>query len=177
MATGWRLAIVFTGVALLFPAALEAVRPPSAHPPQDTATKVRSNDPVTAALLKEALRRSETIRALVAEIEASDLLVVVAGWNERGLRGWTQLTASSGLRVLIVRITMFLIIDERIAVLGHELQHAREISAAPEATSDTALRQLFARIGDRTTWSGDRYETTAAIAVERRVREEVRRVR
>jgi hypothetical protein len=146
--------------------------------PQTTVTRVRTNDVSSAGLLKEAVRRSATIRKLLAELETSDVLVVVATWNERGERGLTQLAvAASGVRVLIVRVTMFLIVEEQIAVLGHELQHAYEISAAPEVTSDEALRRLFDRIGDRTSWSGDRFETAAARDIERRVLEEVRLVR
>jgi len=69
---------------------------------------------------------------------------MVARSNDRTLRGLTQFSSAQGdLRILITRVTTFLIQDQQVAVLGHELQHVCEIAAAREVTSQSALRQLF----------------------------------
>lgn len=147
----------------------------SSLPARQIANRVRANDAASASLLGDALNRSLTVRGLAGKIQRSDVLVMLALSNDRTVRGLTQFsTAQDGVRILVTRITTFLIQDERIAVLAHELQHACEIAAAPEVTSDAAVRQLFDRIGDRTSWVGDRYETAAAVDVERQVREELR---
>jgi hypothetical protein len=158
---------------------LEAVGQVDASRREEPAvTRVRADDPVSAELLREGLRRSSTIRDLVAGIEATDLLVVLAKWHERAPRGQMQVTsAGTGGRVAIVRVSLFLTQDERIAGLGHELQHVQEIAAAPGVTNGEAVARLFERIGHRTSWSEMRYETAAALAIEHRVREEIRRVR
>lgn len=178
MAPTWMATTASIALAMLMPGALEAHRSGEAGRAVQIGQRVRTNDIASASLLKEALRRSATINRLVDQIQASDLLVIVAKSNDRTLRGLTQFSSAEGdLRILITRVTTFLIEDEQLAVLGHELQHVCEIAAAPEVTNQAALRQLFERIGDRTTWSGDRYETAAALAIERRVLEEVRQVR
>ena len=147
----------------------------SSLPVRQIANRVRANDAASASLLSDALNRSPTVRGLAGRIQRSDLLVMLALSNDRTVRGLTQFSAAqNGVRILVTRITTLLIQDERIAVLAHELQHACEIAAAPEVTSDAAARQLFDRIGDRTSWAGNRYETAAALDVERQVREELR---
>ena len=98
--------------------------------------------------------------------------------NDRSLRGRTQFGSAQGaVRMVITRISTFLIQDERLAVLGHELQHVCEIAAELDVRDDAAVRKLFLRIGDRTSWSRDSYETAAAVEIERRVLNEVQRVR
>ena len=142
------------------------------------AVSVRTNDIATASLLEQALRRSSTIQRLVAEIQTSDVMVMLALTNDRSVRGRTEFgSAQDGARMVIARISTFLIHDERLAVLGHELQHVCEIAAAPEVRDETAIRRLFERIGDRTSWSRASYETAAAVEIELRVLNEVQRVR
>ncbi|MGE5835185.1 MAG: hypothetical protein ACM4AI_11940 [Acidobacteriota bacterium] len=178
MAPGWMPTTAGIALAMLMSGVLEAHRSGESGPAIQIGERVRANDIAAASFLKEAIRRSATIRRLVEQIQTSDVLVMVARSNDRTLRGLTQFSsAQADRRLLITRITTFLIEDEQFAVLGHELQHVCEIAAAPEVTNQAALRQLFERIGERTTWSGDRYETAAALAIERRVLEEVRQVR
>jgi hypothetical protein len=158
-----------------FPALSAWIIVASSLPARQIANRVRANDAASASLLSDALTRSATVRGLAGQIQRSDVLVMLALSNDRTVRGLTQFSAAeNGIRILVTRITTFLNQDERIAVLAHELQHACEIAAAPEVTSDAAVRQLFDRIGDQTSWAGDRYETAAALHVERQVREELR---
>ena len=60
---------------------------------------------------------------------------------------------------------------ERIALLGHELQHALEVAAAPEVRDAKGLASLYRRIG----WEGqpDRFETTAAQTMGNRIRSQL----
>jgi predicted DNA-binding transcriptional regulator YafY len=57
-------------------------------------------------------------------------------------------------------------------VLGHELQHAMEIAAAPDVRDTVTLRALYLRIGYERT-NGGYYETDAALEVGRQVSAEV----
>lgn len=178
MATGWEPALCGLSLAVLLTGALEAKRAGEAGPGDQIEVRVRTNDIASASLLDEALRRSPTIRRLVAEIQTSDVMVMLALTDDRTVRGRTQFgSAQDGVRMVITRISTFLIHDDRLAVLGHELQHVCEIAAAPEVRDDAAVRRLFTRIGDRTSWSRDSYETAAAVEIERRVLNEVQRVR
>ncbi|HYN06181.1 MAG TPA: hypothetical protein VES67_02220 [Vicinamibacterales bacterium] len=178
MATGWGPTLCGLSLAVLWPGALEANRAGAAGPVDQIGVRVRTNDIASASLLEEALRRSPTIRQLEAEIQTSDVVVMLALTNDQSVRGRTQFSsAHDGVRIVITRISTFLIQDERLAVLGHELQHVGEIAAAPEVRDEAAIGRLFERIGDRTSWSRESYETTAAIEIERRVLNEVQRVR
>ena len=55
--------------------------------------------------------------------------------------------------------------QESAAIIGHELKHACEV-ADSSATDVEGLRQLFENAGHR---DGRYFDTTAAIAIERRV--------
>ena len=58
----------------------------------------------------------------------------------------------------------------RVALLGHELQHAVEISREPDVVDQTSMISLFERIGRET--AHNRFETDAALFVESRVARE-----
>jgi hypothetical protein len=64
--------------------------------------------------------------------------------------------------------------EERIALLGHELQHAVEIAGAPEVTSLEQLRRFYAGRGWGAVGS-DHYETAAARRAEDMVRHELQK--
>jgi hypothetical protein len=120
-----------------------------------------------------------TVRDLVTKIDRSDVLVYLIGSNEPGnWRGKTRfVSAAAGARMLIVTINLALESPERIAVLGHELQHVHEVAEAPEVVDLEGFRRFFARTGDQISLAGNEFETVAAQAIERRVLQEVTRVR
>ena len=65
---------------------------------------------------------------------------------------------------------------EELSSLGHELQHAVEIAAAPAACDATSLAALYSRIGDpveRRAGRADSFETQAAAETSIRVRREL----
>jgi hypothetical protein len=139
--------------------------------------RVRARNEASGALLKDGLRRSATVSALAAELETFDLLVFVSGSRDPGnWRGRTTLRSSgSSIRVFAVDINMVLLRNEQVAVLGHELQHVKEVAAAPEVTSQDAMQRFFKRVGIRVGW--DQYETQAAQNIEHRVRQEILGIR
>ncbi len=141
--------------------------------------RLRAPGPVPGDLLRNARRRSATVQGLCSAIEQSDVLVYVfVSRRAQTFRGETRLVPTGGtVRLLHVEIDSTLEPDERIAVLGHELQHVLEIAGAPEVIDLHGVRQLFARIGDRISFLTDSYETSAALEAERQVRQEIRRVR
>jgi hypothetical protein len=126
-------------------------------------------------ILATGVNESPTLRQLVERIEASDLVVYVVTSPEPGRwRGYTRLISAAGQpRAVMVTLSQALIPRERMAILGHELQHVSEIAAAADVTDQPAMRLLFARIG-MVGASQNGYETRAAQDVERRVRQELR---
>ena len=174
------LAPAVLGLLLLLPPGLDIPSPLMATRQSASADpRIRPTDEPSRALLREALNRSATLSALVADIECSDVLVFLVGSTEPGnWRGDIRLlTAAAGLRMLSIRINMTLTLNERIGVLGHELQHVREIAEAPHVGDHKSMRLLFEQIGYGLSPAGNGFETRAAQAVERRVLEEITRRR
>ena len=132
----------------------------------------RPLDPVAADAFDRALTRSAAVRSLVAILEGSDVIVHIESSRVMppGIGGTTRfVTARGGYRYVRITLGADLQRDSRIATLGHELQHAREI-AESDAGDVEGLRRLFEREGRR---DGDFFETPGAIEVERRVRVEM----
>ncbi len=108
---------------------------------------IRPTDRKTAELLRSAVTRSPTVKAIVDTLEHSDVIV----WIETGaihLPGKLQLLAASPV-CRHVRITIRVpgFDSEEIAWLGHELWHAVEIARAPEVRDQASLERLYERIG------------------------------
>jgi hypothetical protein len=132
----------------------------------------RPLDPISAEALDCALARSVVARSLVATLEASNVIVHIVSSRQMpaGIGGTTRFVgARGGYRYVRITIGTDLPKPDRIAILAHELQHACEI-AASEAEDVEGLRQMFTRAGSR---DGTFFETSGAIAVERRVRLEI----
>lgn len=138
-------------------------------------TRVRPDTEAVASVLKGALVRSATVRELAATIERSDLLVFVVMSSEPSAwRGGTRFASTSiHGRMMIVTINASLDAREKLAVLGHELQHVCEVAADLDVTDQAGMRRLFERVGHPTALSGGVYETAAAQRIERQVRAEV----
>jgi hypothetical protein len=138
-------------------------------------SRVRPTTAAVAVFLKSALPRSGTLRDLAAAIEASDLLVFVEISNEPGpWRGATRFASTSvHARMVIVTINGGLDAREKIAVLGHELQHVCEVAADRTVTDQGEMRHLFERIGHLAGPSAGVYETASAQRIERLVRGEI----
>ncbi len=138
-------------------------------PERRSSRGVRASTPVAQAIIDDAIDRSPTIRSLVDDLSQSDLIVYVDVRHDRpSLEGRTRLVeATASARYVRVDIYAKLAPARRAEVLAHELWHALEIANASDVRDDAGMRELFGRIGWR---AGDRYETDAAVAVERWVR-------
>ena len=141
--------------------------------------RVRGIDPAAATLIRDLTVRSVTGRDLIDQLERSDLVVYV----RRRLFTTTLLTGRIGFvagdcrrRVVAIEIASPRNYVEELSSLGHELQHAVEIAAAPTACDAASLAALYSRIGDpveRDAGRADSFETQAAADTSIRVRREL----
>jgi hypothetical protein len=134
----------------------------------DAAYAIRPIDHSAAATLARAAKKSAHVRALIRELAATDVIVhfEMSRLLPTGLGGTTRFVAArGGYRFLRLSISSVLPADQRVAMLGHELQHALEI-ARSGARHVAELRRFFDQHGYSI---GDGYfETAAALDVERR---------
>jgi hypothetical protein len=130
--------------------------------------------------LDETLATSPTLRAIVDELERSDLLIHVTGMGldaRRHLSGtMTFVRAAGGRRFLRITINERLLGDQRAAAIGHELQHALEVARASSVTDQLSLAALYRRIGHETDADpeGSCYETDEAKRVGALILAEIR---
>ena len=130
------------------------------------------------AFIREATERSPTILALVDRLGQSDVVVYVRmqAFSSEALDGrLAVLSASGGIRYLLVELACGRPRVVQIATLGHELHHAVEVADEPSVVSGRTLASLYARIGTETrTAVGElTFETGAARDVATRVRREL----
>lgn len=139
-------------------------------------------DPQLRSLLEAGLRVSATMRRLVAELEESDLIVHVIGGHSRsdGTSGALMFVTGVGSH-RFVRIS----VDDRlgptrlVALLGHELQHAVEVSRAQWVIDQPSFGRLYEHIGIRSCHGALHvcYETDAARVATQLVLNELRQAR
>jgi len=128
----------------------------------------RPLDPVSVDTFARALEGSAVVRALVERLETSNVIVHIETVPQMadGIGGMTRfVTSRGGYRYLRISLGPTLTLKLRAAILGHELKHACEV-ADSSATDVEGLRQLFENAGHR---AGRYFDTSAAIAIERRV--------
>ncbi len=149
----------------------------SAHPGSEPHPHIRPLDKDLRALVESGIRESPSFRALVAQLDASDVVVYIrCGRSMRsGLSGQlTFMGASSGLRYVVVSIEHDALPERKIATIGHELMHAVEIAATPSIVDSASLGGEYARFGKAGRAGMDFvYDTNAAIDVGRQVWREV----
>lgn len=136
--------------------------------------RLRPADMTSARAFERGLACCPTIRALVREVESSDLIVYVeAGFVELPAVARTMLMGA-GTSTRYVRVTLHRTMspDSLIELLGHELQHAVEIARAPEVRDDDAMLALYRRIGIHGN-RANHFETSLARQIGARVRGEV----
>jgi hypothetical protein len=137
--------------------------------------RVRSDNPVIVAAIRDATERSPTFRRIVQRIDSTDGLVYVdEGRCRQSVRACLVLSVQVAgpnrlLRILVE--TRKAAGVELMAAIGHELWHAIEALDNPYVTDDRSIFQYFHRIAP--TDSG-RFETEEAIKVGLSVLEEVK---
>lgn len=136
---------------------------------------VRTLDAWATEALRIGIERSQTVRDLITDLEASDVIVHVETrvTLPLGVAGTTRLAVATAshryVRVVLLRDPLPVM---RVAVLGHELQHVREIARSGVRDIE-GMRQLFDTIGRPSRGEGAAYETVAAIDVSHVVWHEV----
>ena len=132
--------------------------------------------PGAIELIRESVARSSIVESMLQELEESGVVVYISDLMPGRAVGpasyLTYLSNDEKARYLLVRIDRFRTTPyERIALLGHELQHALEVVAAPEVRDASGLAKLYRRIG----WEGqeNKFETAAAQTVGNRVRSQL----
>ncbi len=136
---------------------------------------VRALNAAARDLLATAIARSTIIKNLVDALEATDVVVYVTvePLPDHRTAGYLSFhSRAGGFRYVMVRLDSLVPPRDLTVMLGHELQHALEVAAAPEVHDPTTLALLYTRIG----WScgPNKWETDAARSVGERVLGELR---
>jgi hypothetical protein len=134
-------------------------------------------DPHLNKIVAQGLARSATLRSLVTELERTHVIAYasISRGLPPGVGGRVRFIGTGdGWRFLRIEVDDRCSKVELLALLGHELQHATEIAAAPGVTDSASMAALYDRIGlgrmeSRAPGDPAWYETQAAIDVQRRV--------
>lgn len=139
--------------------------------------RLRPQDPRSVQVLREGAARSATFRALVNRIEASNLIVYIAvnPILKSSLSGaLTWMTRAGDYRYVRASISADLTLDQMIASVAHELQHAVEVIEDESVTDERSLVALYKRIGQPSRAAGPSgWETLAAQRTGTQVRREL----
>jgi hypothetical protein len=150
---------------------------PAVSPLTSPQCQVRSIESSVSAALADGWRRSPTFAALIAAIDRSDVIVYVESVHTlpATIAGRMMLTThSNGFRYLRIQVSKRLALDELISIIGHELQHAVEVAEHPHVRSDTAVIDLYRRLGAGSS-TRLKFDTEAAVRIGAQVRKELRR--
>jgi hypothetical protein len=137
--------------------------------------RVRGTDPAVSALVEQAKTSSATFRSLVDVIDRTDGLVYVDNGTCPGrIKACLMhsVTLAGPNRLLRVKIDVRRSDGELIALLGHELQHAIEILSNPGLRNNAEVLTFYQQAG--IFGGGNAVETQAALAVQQKIRVEVR---
>jgi len=126
---------------------------------------VRGWDRRARAVLDTAIRLSPTVAWQVAELQKTDVIVIVEAGYLDSMNGLACVFAASPT-ARYVRVRLRIPGDDLALVrtLAHELQHALEIARLPEIRDSWSLALAYDRIGFPHARQG-RYETKAALRV------------
>ena len=152
---------------LAFPFSLAAATP-----------HVRPESVDMQAVLDTAVARSATVRALVEQVQQSDVVAYLrfTRFDAATLEGRTRFIAKAGgRRYVLVEIACGRTSRVQLEILSHELRHVVEVAAAPAVVDTATLSAHYARIGMRTAhdWHRETYETQTALDTAAQVRREL----
>jgi len=172
------LSLVLAAVVLLSPA-----RGAIAESLPDQAPRycqVRSANHRINVAVEQGLRDSATFRALVDRINASDVIVYIADATglPPGIDGQlTFLSAAGGFRYVVVHVNSTLSKPRLVSLIGHELQHAREIADTGAIIDALSMaREYAAGLGYHNRLSandGRTFDSRAAVTAGEQVLREV----
>jgi hypothetical protein len=160
------VATLMLSAALVFAAGAEA-RDRIADSPH-----VRPATGAEAAFVASAGSRSQEVRDLIKTLERGNVVayVYLAPTVPGQIESTMRFAARTALqRFVVITIGSDLPSDRQIALLGHELQHAVEVSRVGWVSSQPSLQSLMALIGWRDSSRAGGYETSAALLVEHHI--------
>jgi hypothetical protein len=136
--------------------------------------RIRTDSPILKTLIRDASERSQTFRALVAAIDATDGLVYLSVGTCGRLRACLlhRVTLAGEYRVLNILVNLRPPSTDPTPAIGHELQHVLEVLSDSTITTDVGI-VAFYRFHARKIRGV--LETDAAIRVGDAVRAELRR--
>lgn len=145
---------------------------------RDGGARIRTLDARVAALLRDGMLRSPTLRQLVERIEANNVFVYV-GLNplmkSRMAGQLTWMGKAGAYRYVRVSVNTDLVADQIIATLAHEMRHAVEVLEDETVVDEATLVALYRRIGRPSTIElPTGYETVAAQEAGFQARRELR---
>jgi hypothetical protein len=137
-----------------------------------SATHIRTLNRFVTEALQEGLAKSPALRALAAELEASNVILYLEEGPCPESAACTMIASTQDGPMRLLRVNFVLRTsqgasvflchrDRLIAQIGHELQHAVEIARNPEVVDKATLAALYARIGYENRAHG--YESDEAI--------------
>jgi hypothetical protein len=137
----------------------------------DVPAHVRSTDGQMLQLIKEGTERSVTFKTLVEDINRSDGIVYV----ERGICAFGHINGcvlpfiaatpnNRYIRILVTSDTHRVSHNQLLALIAHELQHAREVIEHSNVIDIATMEEMYRRIGTPLTGHRSGYETSAARA-------------
>ena len=110
-------------------------------------SRLRPVSAFEAAVIRDGLCVSPTLRALADRLDTSDLTVHVSvkRFSDRRLAGGLRFLAATPTdRALQIEIAFGLDRYARIAMLGHELQHAVEVAETAQIRDQEGFRRFYA---------------------------------
>ena len=140
---------------------------------QGASPALRPESAAVRALMTKGVERSSTFRDLASRLSGADVIVYVRFSRCPGDVPGCLLWASAvpGLRRVLIKLDPFgRSQNELTALLAHELQHALEVSDAPEVRDLASFQKAFAGLG----WKGSHgFETAQAKEITKRVAAEL----
>jgi hypothetical protein len=137
--------------------------------------RVRTTDPRVQSLFLEGVRRSPTFTRLLTALNHTDVIVYVERLMtlpKETLGRLTIVPMGGPQRYLRIHIRADLTVNEAIALIGHEMQHALEVANHGDVKDAGGLIKLYERIGHPS--GGEHvYDTNAAQDTGRQVRREL----
>jgi hypothetical protein len=153
--------------SLLFVITLVTAAPLSADPVARQ-PRLRPTDPRLKNVVEHGRQQSPSFRVLLDQLEATDVVVYVECARLRArLDGQlTFVTAAAGTRYVLVRIAWDLPLPRKIAILGHELQHALEVARSRDVVSAETMAAAYQRFGFTRNRGAERVDFDSVAAID-----------
>jgi hypothetical protein len=138
--------------------------------------RVRPHDGRSATLLLRGIERSPTLRLIVDQLEAHDVIVYIEmhpGLKHQIAGHLTWLTSAGSARYVRISLNPTLGPETLLSVLGHELRHALEVALAPQIVDEPSLEAYYRRHGIQVQSHSSGWDTFAAREAGELVRREV----